>query len=81
MASKIKFAPTLSIRISKLHFWLGSTKSDGRKVYGLIEQTEHYSLGFTLHWLSDESPMFALLLYPAPVAYFLWMPSWGFKEK
>ena len=77
MAAKIDWIPTLSVRLFKLHFWLGHSKTDGRDVYGIIEKKDLITLGFTLHWLSDESPIFALILYPKIIAYFLWMHSYA----
>jgi len=54
---------------------MGRWDSDGRKVYMLLEEIEEPRLMFKFHWLTDETPMFALSLWPTLMAYAFWLHS------
>lgn len=74
-SKSFQWIPTISLKIGWLHFWLGKTLADGRNVYVLLEERASPQLSFTLHWLTDETPMFSLHLYPVIVAHVFWLHS------
>lgn len=69
---KLDFWPTLSIKFGRLHFWFGKTRTHDRLVFAVAELKEEFSIGFTFHWLADETPMFSLLLWPAFFGTLFW---------
>ena len=71
----LEWRPTLSIKAFGLHLWIGRQESDGRNIYGLVEEIDSSEIGFKIHWLSANIPMFALFVWPEPVVYFFWLHS------
>ena len=72
---KINWIPRFSLKIGLLHLWAGSQHSDGRRIFLLLEEIAEARVQVKLHWLSDESPMFGVYLWPTLVLYFLWTHS------
>jgi hypothetical protein len=71
----IAWFPSLSLKVGSLHLWMGRRESDGRMLYLLLESIEEPMLMIKLHWLTDETPMFALCLYPVIAAFAFWLHS------
>jgi hypothetical protein len=72
---QIKWFPSLSLKFGLMHLWMGNKISDGRRIFLLLEEIEYWSFQFKIHWLTEETPMFALFLTPVPVAYLFWLHS------
>lgn len=79
--SRIKWYPMFSLKLGLMHLWMGNDLSDGRRIFLLLEEIPNWSFNFKLHWLSEETPMFALYLTPVPVAYFFWLHSHNIMAK
>lgn len=73
--------PTLSLYLPFLHLWMGRQHSQGRWVYVLVEESEKSYISFTLFWLSNERPMFSLILWPFPIAHIFWLHSSSITEE
>jgi hypothetical protein len=71
----IAWFPSLSLKLWGLHLWMGRRESDGRMLYLLLESIDDPVLMFKFHWLTDETPMFALCLYPVIGAFAFWLHS------
>jgi hypothetical protein len=72
---RIAWHPTFSLKLGYLHLWLGKQESDGRSIYVLVEQTSEFRFDLKLHWLTQETPMIGLYVYPTLAAFFLWTHS------
>ena len=71
----IAWFPSLSLKLGTLHLWMGRRESDERMLYLLLESTDEPRIMFKIHWLTEETPMFALSLYPTVAAFAFWLHS------
>jgi hypothetical protein len=72
---KLRWVPNISLKIGLLHLWMGCDVSDGRRIFLLLEEIPNFQIQYKIHWLTDESPMFGISLYPVIVLHFFWMHS------
>jgi hypothetical protein len=72
---KLHWYPTLSLKFGLMHLWMGNDLSDGRRIFLLLEEIPNWSFEFKFHWLTDETPMFALCFTPLPYAHLFWLHS------
>ncbi len=72
---RLSWFPTVSLKVALVHLWIGNQVSDGRRIFALVEEIPQAELGFKIHWLSNETPVIGLYLWPKPVAYLFWMHS------
>ena len=71
----IAWFPSLSLKLGTLHLWMGRRESDGRMLYLLLESIDEPRVMIKIHWLTEETPMFALSLYPTVAAFAFWLHS------
>ena len=71
----IAWFPSLSLKLGTLHLWTGRRESDGRMLYLLLESIDEPRVMIKIHWLTEETPMFALSLYPTVAAFAFWLHS------
>ena len=71
----IAWFPSLSLKLGTLHLWMGRRESDERMLYLLLESIDEPRVMIKIHWLTEETPMFALSLYPTVAAFAFWLHS------
>lgn len=71
----IAWFPSLSLKLGGLHLWVGRRESDGRMLYLLLESIDEPRIMLKIHWLTDQTPMFAISLYPTVAAFAFWLHS------
>ena len=71
----IAWFPSLSLKLGGLHLWMGRKESDGRMLYLLLESIDDPRVIIKIHWLTDQTPMFAISLYPTVAAFAFWLHS------
>jgi hypothetical protein len=73
--SSTEWVPSMSLKIGFLHLWMGRRESDERMLYLLLESIDEPRVMIKIHWLTEETPMFALSLYPTVAAFAFWLHS------
>ena len=71
----IAWFPSLSLKLGTLHLRTGRRESDGRMLYLLLESIDEPRVMIKIHWLTDQTPMFAISLYPTVAAFAFWLHS------
>ena len=67
--------PTLAINLWWLNLTIGCEESEGRKVFVILHERKDPVVSASFWWLTEESPMFGLYLYPVQVMYAFWLHS------
>lgn len=71
----IAWCPSLSLKLFHLHLWMGRMESDGRLIFLLLETIDEPRVMLKMHWLTPETPMFAVSLWPTIAAFAFWLHS------